>query len=88
MAGRNGSNRVPRQQAQPPQGEPPIFFEVKVETNDGDHLHPYARHNVQLGPGDSSVLLVEEVRGAKCLFIYPLNRIKRVALTPTKLAAI
>lgn len=61
-----------------------IFQRVRVITNDGIFDHPYAQHQINMGP-DGALLLVQETRDDRTLTIYSLAHVKRTQFTPTKL---
>ena len=70
--------------AQPQPVENPTYQEIRVETDDGSFVHAYSVHQVsQFG-----MLLVQETRDDKAVHLYPLNRLKNVKMTPTKLSAV
>jgi hypothetical protein len=79
----NGKQAAPPQQ--PP--KPDTFQEILVVTDDDTTTHPYAQQQVNMGP-DGGVLLVQETKGDRCFYIYPLNRVCVVKMTPTRLAAV
>ena len=76
---------------QPPQGQgkpPDTFSMIKVFLDEGVPFeHPYAKHQINMGP-DGGVLLVQETKGDQEMFIYPMNRVMRTVLTPTKLTVV
>lgn len=75
------------QQAPQPQQTPPTFQRIVVFTEDGTFDHPYAKHSINMGP-DGGVVLVQETKDDQLLSIYPLNRVKRITMTPTKLTVV
>ncbi len=76
-------------QVVPAQAAPPIFSSVKITMLDGTvYEHTQVTYTVAMLSPTYGSMFVKEIGGDRTEFVYPLQHLKQVSLTPSPISGI